>query len=164
MLVDLIVDLRLYNKIVIVIGGGIEGSRKVRGLLNQNCKIIVITNRMNRYLSSLQNQNKISVIKSRLANAKLILNDYKDINLIIAATNDKTLNRSLVNKARQMNVFAYASDDPQYSDFSYLSLIPLRDGSQIGISTSGRSPILSRRIRIRAEHILQKMENEIGLH
>lgn len=164
MLVDLIVDLRLYNKIVIVIGGGIEGSRKVRGLLNQNCKIIVITNRMNRYLSSLQNQNKISVIKSRLANAKLILNDYKNINLIIAATNDKMLNRSLVNKARQMNVFAYASDDPQYSDFSYLSLIPLRDGSQIGISTSGRSPILSRRIRIRAERILQKMENEIGLH
>jgi precorrin-2 dehydrogenase/sirohydrochlorin ferrochelatase len=67
MLVNMIVDLRLYNKIVIVIGGGIEGSRKVRGLLDQNCKIIVITNRMNKYLSSLQNQNKISVIKSRLA-------------------------------------------------------------------------------------------------
>ena len=142
MLVDLIVDLRLYNKIVIVIGGGIEGSRKVRGLLNQNCKIIVITNRMNRYLSSLQNQNKISVIKSRLANAKLILDDYKNINLIIAATNDKILNRSLVNKARRMHVFAYASDDLQYSDFYYLSLIPLRDGSQIGISTSGESNII----------------------
>ena len=163
MLVDLIVDLRLYNKIVIVIGGGIEGSRKVRGLLNQNCKIIVITNRMNRYLLSLQNQNKISVIKSRLANAKLILDEYENINLIIAATNDKILNRSLVNKARRMHIFAYASDDPQYSDFSYLSLIPLRNGSQIGISTSGRSPILSRRIRIRAERILQKMESEIRL-
>lgn len=163
MLIDLIVDLRLYNKIVIVIGGGIEGSRKVRGLLNQNCKIIVITNRMNRYLSSLQNQNKISVIKTRLADAKLILDDYKNINLIIAATNDKILNRSLVNKARHMHVFGYASDDPQYSDFSYLSLIPLRDGSQVGISTSGRSPILSRRIRIRAERILQKMESEIKI-
>jgi precorrin-2 dehydrogenase/sirohydrochlorin ferrochelatase len=145
-LIDLIVDLRLYNKIAIVIGGGIEGSRKVRGLLNQNCKIIVITNRMNRYLSSLKNQKKISVIKSRLADAELILDDYKNINLIIAATND----------AHQMHVFAYASDDPQYSDFSYLSLILLRDGSQVGISTSGRSPILSRRIRIRAERILQK--------
>jgi precorrin-2 dehydrogenase / sirohydrochlorin ferrochelatase len=159
----MIIDLRLYNKTVIVIGGGIEGSRKVRGLLDQNCKIIVITNRMNRYLSSLQNQNKISVIKSRLTNAKLILDDYKNINLIIAATNDKILNRSLVNKARQMHVFAYASDDPQYSDFSYLSLIPLQEGSQVGISTSGRSPILSRKIRIRAERILQKMGNEIRL-
>lgn len=163
MIVNMIVDLQLCNKIVIVIGGGIEGSRKVRGLLGQNCKIIVITNRMNKYLSSLQNQNKISVIKSRLTNAKLILDNYKNINLIIAATNDKSLNRSLVNKARQMHVFAYASDDPQYSDFSYLSLIPLRDGSQVGISTSGRSPILSRRIRKRAERILQKMESEIRL-
>ena len=92
----MIIDLRLYNKTVIVIGGGIEGSRKVRGLLDQNCKIIVIIDRINRYLSSLQNQNKISVIKSRLTNAKLILDDYKNINLIIAATNDKILNRSLV--------------------------------------------------------------------
>ncbi|HEX2067866.1 MAG TPA: NAD(P)-dependent oxidoreductase [Nitrososphaeraceae archaeon] len=38
----MIVDLNLDNKYVIVIGGGTEGVRKVRGLLGQNCKIMVI--------------------------------------------------------------------------------------------------------------------------
>ena len=36
----LLVDLNLYNKKVIVIGGGTEGTRKVRGLVGQNSKII----------------------------------------------------------------------------------------------------------------------------
>lgn len=151
----MIVDLQLHNKTVVVIGGGTEGSRKVRGLLDQNCRIIVITNRTNRYLSTLQSQHKISVVKSRLSDAKIF--NFKNVYLIIAATNNKMLNRTLVNKGRKMHAFAYASDDPQYSDFSYLSLIRLGKDSQIGISTSGRSPIVSRRIRIRAERSLRKI-------
>lgn len=155
----MIVDLKLNNKTVVVIGGGIEGSRKVRGLLDQNCNIIVITNRTNRYLSSLQKQGKISIIKSKLTNAKMILDNYKDLFLIIAATNDKILNQLLVDRGRQIGAFAYASDDPQFSDFSYLSLIPIGYGCQIGISTSGRSPIMARSIRIRAERVLHKIFN-----
>ena len=115
----MIVDLHLHNKTVLVIGGGIEGSRKGRGLLDQNCKIIVITNRMNRYLTSLQMQHEISVIKSKLTDAERFLDNSEDLFLLIAATNDRVLNRTLVDKGRQMRAFAYAADDPQYSDFSY---------------------------------------------
>ena len=77
----MIVDLNLDNKIVVVIGGGIEGSRKVRGLLDQNCNIIVITNRTNRYLSNLEKQGKISIVKSKLTNAKMILERRSLLNL-----------------------------------------------------------------------------------
>jgi siroheme synthase (precorrin-2 oxidase/ferrochelatase) len=48
----------------------------------------------------------------------------KDLFLLIAATNDRVLNRTLVDKGHQIHAFAYAADDPQYSHFSYLSLIP----------------------------------------
>jgi precorrin-2 dehydrogenase/sirohydrochlorin ferrochelatase len=155
----MIVDLYLNNKTVVVVGGGIEGSHKVRGLVDQNCNIIVIINRTNRYLSNLEKQGKISIVKSKLTNAKMILDNYKDLFLIIAATNDKILNQLLVDRGRQIGAFAYASDDPQYSDFSYLSLIPMGYGCQIGISTSGRSPIMARRIRIRAERALHRIFN-----
>jgi precorrin-2 dehydrogenase/sirohydrochlorin ferrochelatase len=155
----MIVDLNLNNKTVVVVGGGIEGSRKVRGLLDQNCNIIAITNRTNRYLSNLEKQGKITIVKSKLTNAKMILDNYKDLFLIIAATNDKILNRLLVERGRQIGAFAYASDDSPYSDFSYLSLIPMGYGCQIGISTSGRSPIMARRIRIRAECALHRIFN-----
>lgn len=155
----MIVDLNLNNKTVVVIGGGIEGSRKVRGLLDQNCNIVVITNRTNRYLSNLEKQGKLSIVKSKLTNAKMILDDYKNLFLIIAATNNKILNQILVDRGRQIGAFAYASDDPPYSDFSYLSLISLAYGCQIGISTSGRSPIMARIIRIRSERLLHRILN-----
>lgn len=60
-----------------------------------------------------------------------------------------------------MSSFGYAIDDPEYSDFSYMAIINIEDMVQIGISTSGRSPIVARIIRIRAEKILRRTLNQI---
>jgi precorrin-2 dehydrogenase / sirohydrochlorin ferrochelatase len=152
----LIVDLNVDGKYVIVIGGGTEGVRKVRGLLGQNCKIIVISNRFNRYLLNLDKGGKIQLVKAKLKDAK-ILDDYKNPFLILAATNDKSLNRKLVDKGRQMGSFVYAADDPLYSDFSYASIINIEGIMQVAISTSGKSPIMARKVRIKAERILRRV-------
>jgi precorrin-2 dehydrogenase / sirohydrochlorin ferrochelatase len=152
----LIVDLNVDGKYVIVIGGGTEGVRKVRGLLGQNCKITVISNRFNRYLLNLDKGGKIQLVKAKLKDAK-ILDDYKNPFLILAATNDKLLNRKLVDKGRQMGSFVYAADDPPYSDFSYASIINIEGIMQIAISTSGKSPIMARKVRIKAERILRRV-------
>lgn len=152
----MIVDLNLDGKYVIVIGGGTEGVRKVRGLLGQNCKIIVISNRFNRYLLNLDKGGKIKVVKAKLKDAN-ILDDYKNPFLILAATNDKSLNHKLVDKGRQMGSFVYAADDPLYSDFSYASIINIEGIMQVAISTSGKSPIMARKVRIKAERILRRV-------
>jgi precorrin-2 dehydrogenase/sirohydrochlorin ferrochelatase len=60
-----------------------------------------------------------------------------------------------------MGSFGYAADDPEYSDFSYMATINIENMVQIGISTSGRSPIVARIIRIRAEKILRRTLNQI---
>ena len=80
--------------------------------------------------------------------------------MVLAATNDKALNRRIADKSRQIGSFVYTADDPEYSDFSYLATINIEDMMQIGISTSGRSPIMARIIRIRAEKILRRMLNQ----
>ena len=54
----MIVDLDLHGKSVIVIGSGIEVLRKIRGLLGQDCNIVVITNRLNRHLSYLSEHGR----------------------------------------------------------------------------------------------------------
>ena len=56
-----------------------------------------------------------------------------------------------------MGAFVYAVDDPPVSDFSYASIINIEDVMQIAVSTSGRSPIMARRIRIRAERVLRRL-------
>jgi precorrin-2 dehydrogenase/sirohydrochlorin ferrochelatase len=158
----LIVDLNLDGKCVIVVGGGTEGVRKVRGLLGQNCKIIVISNRINRHLLNLSKGGKIQVVKAKLKDAD-ILSNYKNPFLILAATNDKLLNRKLVDKGRLMGSFVYAADDPAYSDFAYASIINIEGTMQVAISTSGKSPIMARKVRIKAERILRKAITKLDI-
>ncbi|MGE0243123.1 MAG: NAD(P)-dependent oxidoreductase, partial [Nitrososphaeraceae archaeon] len=68
----MIVDLNLTGKHVIVIGGGVEGSRKVRGLLGQNCKITVVSERLNSYLEELSDEKKIEVIKMKIKDSSIL--------------------------------------------------------------------------------------------
>jgi precorrin-2 dehydrogenase len=152
----MIVDLNLEGKDVVVIGGGTEGVRKVHGLLGQNCKITLISNRLNRYLIELGKQGQIEIIKTKIKDAS-ILDNYKNSFLVLAATDDKMLNRKIVEKGRSMGSFVYAADDPPFSDFSYASIINIEGIVQVAISTSGRSPIMARKIRIRAERILHRI-------
>jgi siroheme synthase-like protein len=151
----LIVDLNLDNKHVVVLGGGTEGVRKVRGLLGQNCKITVISNHLSRYLMNLEEQGEINTVKTQIKDAG-ILENYKNVFLLLASTNNKTLNRELVERGRAMGSFVYASDDPRYSDFSYTSIINIEGIIQVAVSTFGRSPIMARRIRIKLERLLNK--------
>jgi precorrin-2 dehydrogenase / sirohydrochlorin ferrochelatase len=152
----LLVDLNLNNKKVIVIGGGTEGTRKVRGLVGQNSKIIVLSPRLNRYLKDLESRGEIITIVSKVRDVDF-LDNYEGVFLVVAATDDKELNRRLVKKGRSMGAFVYAVDDPAVSDFSYASIINIEDVMQIAVSTSGRSPIMARRIRIRAERVLRRL-------
>lgn len=151
----MIVDLNLAGKNVIVIGGGVEGVRKVKGLLGQNCKIAVISERLNSYLEDLAQQKKIEIVKMKIKNAN-ILDNYQDIFLVLAATDNKELNRKIVEKGRSMMSFVYAADDPPVSDFSYASIINIEGIMQVAISTFGKSPIMARRLRIKAERILRR--------
>jgi precorrin-2 dehydrogenase / sirohydrochlorin ferrochelatase len=152
----LLVDLNLNNKKVIVIGGGTEGTRKITGLVGQNSKIIVLSPRLNRYLKDLESRGEIITIVSKVRDVN-ILDNYEGVFLVVAATDDKELNRRLVKKGRSMGAFVYAVDDPAVSDFSYASIINIEDVMQIAVSTSGRSPIMARRIRIRAQRVLRRL-------
>ncbi len=152
----MIVDLNLKGKHALVVGGGTEGVRKVKGLLGQDCKITVVTNRANRFLLEQSSLGKIKMVKAKLKSAE-ILDRYPDVFLILAATNDRKLNRQLVERGRAMDAFVYAADDPSVSDFSYASVINIEGVMQVAISTSGKSPIMARKVRIRAERVLRRI-------
>lgn len=136
-----------------VIGGGTEGVRKVKGLLGQDCNVTVISNRVNTFLADQASAGKIKLVNAKLRDAG-VLDDYPGVFLVLAATNDKALNRKLVEKGRSMGAFVYAADDPLVSDFSYASIVNIEGIVQVAISTSGRSPIMARKIRMRAERLL----------
>ena len=69
----------------------------------------------------------------------------------MATTTDRVLNRKIVEKATNMKSYAYASDDPEASDFAHPSVINIADTVQIAISTGGSSPAMARKIKLKAE-------------
>lgn len=152
----MIVDLNIKGKRAVVIGGGTEGIRKVRALLGQDCEITVISNRFNRFLIEQADLGKIEFVKAKLKDAN-ILDNYADAFLVLAATNDRELNRKIVERGRSLRAFVYAADDPAVSDFSYASIINIEGVVQVAISTSGKSPLMARKIRIKAERVLRRI-------
>ena len=150
----LIVDLHLNGKLVIVIGSGNEGMKKVNSLLTQDCKILVISNSSNSQLEKHVKQGRIKFKKVKLKNANFLTN-YKPY-VVMATTTDRELNRKIVEKARKMKSYAYASDDPEVSDFAHPSVINVADTVQIAISTGGSSPAMARKIKLKAESYFKK--------
>ena len=150
----LIIDLNLKGNLVIVVGGGAEGMKKVNSLLTQDCKILVVSNKVNTQLSNYIKQKKISFKKSQLKDANF-LSKYKPF-LVMATTDDRELNRKILQKAKKMKCFVYAADDPEVSDFAHPSVINIEDTIQIAVSTGGRSPAMARKIKMQAEKIFKK--------
>lgn len=151
----MIVDLNLRGKLVIVVGAGQEGLKKINSLLTQDCKILVISDSVNTQITNYIKKGKIEFKKIRLSNANF-LDDYEPF-LVMAATDNKELNRKIVQKAKKKRCYAYAADDPDFSDFAHPSVINIEDTVQIAISTGGRSPAMARKIKLKAEKIFKKI-------
>ncbi len=151
----MIVDLNLKGNLVIVVGGGDEGYKKVNSLLTQDCKILLISDKVNTQLSNFIKQKKIKFKKTKLKDANF-LSKYKPF-LVMATTNDRQLNRKIIQKAKKMKCYVYASDDPEVSDFAHPSVINIEDTVQIAISTGGKSPAMARKIKLQTEKIFKKI-------
>ena len=90
----LIVDLNLNGKLVIVVGGGQEGLKKINSLLTQDCKILLISDKTNSQILNYVKQKKITFKKMELKDAGF-LDKYRPF-LVMATTDDKELNRKIV--------------------------------------------------------------------
>ena len=77
--------------------------------------------------------------------------------MIITTTNDKNLNQKIINNAKRNKIIVYSSDNPEDSDFSNPAIIDFENMIQIAIFTGGRSPAMSKKIRIQSEKIFKKI-------
>ena len=158
----MIVDLHLKGELVIIVGGGAEAQKKINSLLTQDCKILVLSDKMNSQIRDYASKNKIEFRKMKITNVDF-LSKFKPY-LIMATTNDRKLNRKIVYKARKMRCLAYAADDPRVSDFAHPSVINIEDTVQIAISTGGRSPAMARKIKLQAEKVFKKIVNKDDIY
>ena len=159
----MIVDLNLIGKRALVIGGGNESSRKVEALLSQQCKIFVVAEKAEQSIKNYADEGKVSLDLRKIENVEF-LKDYKQLDLILATTDDPDINREiLVVGKEKYGCYVYAADDPQVSDFSHPSVININDTVQIAISTGGRSPLMGKSIRQDLEPLIKKSISDLIL-
>ena len=152
----MIVDLNLIGKRALVIGGGNESSRKVEALLSQQCKIFVVAEKAEQSIKNYADEGKVLLDLRKIENVDF-LKDYKQLDLILATTDDPDINREiLVVGKKKYGCYVYAADDPQVSDFSHPSVININDTVQVAISTGGRSPLMGKSIRQDLEPLIKK--------
>jgi len=151
----MIVDLNLHDKTVIVIGGGNEAQKRINSLLKQGCEILVLSSSVNSKINKLVKEKKIKLKKQKIQDTKFISKFKPD--MIITTTNDKNLNQKIINSAKKSKIIAYSSDNPEDSDFSNPAIIDFENIIQIAIFTGGRSPAMSKKIRIQSEKIFKNI-------
>jgi len=151
----MIVDLNLQNKIVVVIGGGNEAQKRINSLLKQDCEILVISDSINSQINKFVKLKKIKFKKQKIKDTKFI-SKFKP-NMIITTTSDKDLNQKIINSAKRKKIIAYSSDNTEDSDFSNPAIIDFENMIQIAVFTGGRSPAVSKKIRIQSEKIFKKI-------
>jgi precorrin-2 dehydrogenase/sirohydrochlorin ferrochelatase len=137
--------LNLEGKKCVVVGGGEVALRKVRALLDSGAKVVVVSPTLNSDLAQLAEVETISLI-SREYEPK----DLKDAVIVVAATDIAEVNQNIAKKARKHGILVNVVDRPEESDFIMPSLV--RRGDLIlAVSTSGASPALAKKIRMRLE-------------
>ncbi len=151
----MIVDLHLQDKIVVIIGAGKEGIRKMKTVQSQGARIIVYSKEKNEQITNLMRKEKFEFIEMQLKDGKFLRKIKPHI--VITTTNDKELNDRIISESRNMNCYAYSSDSPKSSDFSFLSVFNIQDEIDVAVSTKGSSPIISKKIKNDAKKAFQDL-------
>ncbi len=139
-----------------MVGAGTEGTKKVKSLVNYNCSITVISEKANQDILNYEKTHKLHLIQKKIESIDF-LNSFNNLFLIIATTNDKSLNKEIINWAMNAGILAYSTDDPEKSDIAFTSIITIDGSIQIAISTSGKSPIMTKIIKGKIEDAIKNI-------
>ncbi|MDQ2684253.1 MAG: bifunctional precorrin-2 dehydrogenase/sirohydrochlorin ferrochelatase [Thermoproteota archaeon] len=153
----MIVDLNLKDRIVLVIGAGLEGTKRIANLSKEDCQIIVLSDRVSEEFYEIEGSTyPIILIRRRIKDVDF-LHTFNKVFLILAATNDSFLNNAIVEEAKKRNILSYSIDAPASGDLSFTSTINIKETIQISISTGGRSPLMSKIIKDKVENTIKNI-------
>jgi uroporphyrin-III C-methyltransferase/precorrin-2 dehydrogenase/sirohydrochlorin ferrochelatase len=132
----------------LVVGGGDVAARKVSLLLRAGGKVTVISPSLCESLQGKLNAGEIEVQQKNFE-----AGDIGEYAVVIAATDDKSVNRVISEIAQQKNIPVNVVDQPSLCSFVVPSIID-RSPVQVAVSTGGASPVLARLLRARLETMI----------
>lgn len=138
----------LDGRPVLVVGGGEVAERKVRALLKTDARIRVGAPRISPQLVRWAQDGCIEHWVGHFTD-----NWLDGAWLVIAATNEQSINRRIAAVARTRRLWVNVVDDAELSSYHVPAIVD-RSPLMVAISSSGAAPVLARRIRETLETLL----------
>lgn len=139
----------LSHRHCVVIGGGREGEYKVKGLLDCEARVTVISGQLTGQLQAWAGEGRLTWIQRDYR-----LGDLRGAFLVIAERSDPETNAAIQAEAEAEGALVNVTDDVPHCNFVAGSVV--RQGPlTMAISTSGCAPALSVRLR-------QRFQDEFG--
>jgi uroporphyrin-III C-methyltransferase/precorrin-2 dehydrogenase/sirohydrochlorin ferrochelatase len=142
------VFMKLRGRASVVIGGGEVALRKVGMLLKADATVVVVSPDLCPELEEWSAQGRVTHVVARFEPTQL-----DGAQLVIAATDDEDVNRSVSIAAQARNIPVNVVDAPELCTFVVPSVVD-RSPIVIAVSSGGKAPVLARLVRARLETLI----------
>jgi uroporphyrin-III C-methyltransferase/precorrin-2 dehydrogenase/sirohydrochlorin ferrochelatase len=132
----------------LVVGGGPIALRKLENLRRAGAQLIVVAPELSAEFRARVDQTAIRYQARRFEPA-----DIEGMRLVIAATDDRAVNRQVADLANARGIPVNVADQPEDCTFLMPSIID-RSPVVVAVSTGSASPVLARMIRARLESLV----------
>ena len=139
---------KLEGRKVLIVGGGEVALRKADLLSRAGACITILAPDISHEIRELLSDNKHELIEKNYHKSYM-----SGARVIIAATDDETLNHEIYADATELNIPVNVVDTPPLCDFIFPAIID-RNPIVIGISSNGKAPVLARLLRARLETLI----------
>ncbi len=132
----------IKGKEILIVGAGEVALRKIEKLIPFEPKITVVAKEIVREeIKELAEKNKIKILKRGF-----LFTDIDGKNMVIVAVDDIDLQREIYNYCFRRKIPVNSVDSPDYCSFIFPAYVKKGD-IVIGITTSGKAPGLSGKLR-----------------
>ena len=132
----------------LVIGGGDIALRKINLLIKAQAKVDCLSPLFCEGITNLSQNGDVNLIQKRFES-----DDIKDYAIIIASTDDSSVNALISKSAKKARIPVNVVDSPELSSFIMPSIVD-RSPVIIAVSSAGRAPVLARIIRAKLETVI----------
>ena len=143
--------LKVHELNTLLIGGGNVGTEKLQFLLKSspNAQVTAVSREFSQsFLDLAATTDSVTLIEDSYQEKYL-----GGKHIVIAATDDKAVNRQIRDEAKERFLLVNVADTPDLCDF-YLGGIVTKGNLKIAISTNGKSPTAAKRLRQLLEEVL----------
>ncbi|HEX4975208.1 MAG TPA: NAD(P)-dependent oxidoreductase, partial [Pseudomonadales bacterium] len=148
---------KLQEKHCLVVGGGAVALRKASLLLRSGGKVFVVAETLSAEMKQFVQQHALGYREGAFVD-----NDLNNMQLVIAATDDESLNARVSQLAQQRQILVNVVDNPALCSFILPAIVD-RSPVIVAVSSGGQSPVLARLLRARLESVIPAAYGRLAL-